>query len=808
MHSDDSVAHAESQQASVHDLYGMAISAWQSGDLAGSAAKAQQVLGREPGHVGALEIVGILLLQQGEVSAAYGPLRLVAHAQALGEISQYRLAEAAQALGRVEEAIQALRRAILANPEAQPALSRLIGVLMARGAFSEALPLADRIVWLGVLDSAVFSLRGSLRKEVKSPKPAGSDMMRTYILAPESSQNLFQCVVATQWSGDPNRAERLIRRYCYYYAASDPRGWEVYYDLLAQRRRRHEVTRHLKRALALTPGNPGLWSRMCQAEWQNPSRGFAEIATAVSAPSDPYAWIKVLQALIRYPEQSNWSMEAKIRAEEAAPSAPLVRFSLAELAFATGQFEEARRHLQLFFREVSATLVGRNPDARQDTGTLYFLYYLMYRGDPDLCRYFAERVDPLVGGNSDAAAKLVQIRLMLQMIASYRADAHTWQSERRRIVSVPVWGEEYVDMWLKYGLASLFGERNRQYWEDGETVFQIFSTPEDWARLQDAPLFRRHCHLFTAKFIDITPVLVSGLPSTSYMALLLSHWVSIFVARDEGADFMGLVADYIFADGSLSHLADLFENKGKRSAFTVDFWVSITGTGVYDEARSDDGTLSVSAREMSDIFCSHTSSRIHFNEAGPELESIPSDPSRIYNRIPNGLRIDNLQPQLFYARPEVLRNFWFAGFPMTDNWLVDMVHAASGTFDDMEMLVDGDLFGCTVLDFDEEKRAATGHYPPRISSTDPIEDLAAQIRRSKLWSPGREWALKHPLYVTNDAKSPQSAVADEFMGDVVGRLQKANRAIQIEMAREIGLPAFDAFLDEIRSQRNARQIEP
>jgi hypothetical protein len=56
----------------------------------------------------------------------------------------------------------------------------------------------------------------------------------------------------------------------------------------------------------------------------------------------------------------------------------------------------------------------------------------------------------------------------------------------------------------------------------------------------------------------------------------------------------------------------------------------------------------------------------------------------------------------------------------------------------MEMLVDGDLFGCTVLDFDEEKRAAIGHYPSRINSLDPAQGLAEQISRSNPWSSGRE----------------------------------------------------------------------
>ncbi len=506
-------------------------------------------------------------------------------------------------------------------------------------------------------------------------------------------------------------------------------------------------------------------------------------------------------------EQQDRLAQIYIRAEKAAPSAPSVRWSLAKLTHTVNQPAEAERHIRLYFQEVTAALDGRYSDARHDGGMVDFLYYLMFRGEADLCRHYVPRVNPSAGGNVEAAQRLLELRLVLQMVDAYRADAHIWQSGPRRIVSVPVWGAEYVDMWLKYGLASLFGEQNRDYWREGETVFQIFSTPEDWARLQSAPLFQQLGQQFVAKFIDVTPVLEAGMASESYKALLLSHWTSIFIARDEDADFMGLVADYIFADGSLSTLADLFEDKGKHSAFTVDFWVAMAGTGSYDLARSNDGTLSVSMREMLDIFCSHTSSRIHFNEAGPELDSIPSDPSRIYSRIPNGMRIDNLQPQLFYARPEVLRNLWSMRFPMTDNGLVDMIRAASDSFDDMEMLVDGDLFGCTVLDFDEEHRAATGYYPSRMNSTDPVQDLAAQISRSHLWSRGREWALQHPLYVTNDAKPPQSAVADEFMERVSLRLRNPAPIQSIDRMRDISLPILDAFLAEIKAPASPLQEE-
>ena len=96
---DDSTEAARGKQASVQDLHRMALDAWQGGDLVRSVTLAAQVLGREPEHVGSLEMVGVFLLQEGKVSAAYGPLKLVARAQALNNIAQCRFADVAWANG-------------------------------------------------------------------------------------------------------------------------------------------------------------------------------------------------------------------------------------------------------------------------------------------------------------------------------------------------------------------------------------------------------------------------------------------------------------------------------------------------------------------------------------------------------------------------------------------------------------------------------------------------------------------------------------------------------------------------------------
>lgn len=114
-----------------------------------------------------------------------------------------------------------------------------------------------------------------------------------------------------------------------------------------------------------------------------------------------------------------------------------------------------------------------------DFGCLVFLYFLLFFGDVEGCIYFASRVDSNLRGDANNQIHLQKIQLLLGLVANYRVKPHEWKSRARRIVSLPVWGAKYIDMWLRYGLPSLFGSENRKFWKIGETVFYIATTPDD-----------------------------------------------------------------------------------------------------------------------------------------------------------------------------------------------------------------------------------------------------------------------------------------------------------------------------------------
>ncbi|WP_193183880.1 tetratricopeptide repeat protein [Nisaea sediminum] len=780
-----------------------AVRAYRANDLAAAARLLQDVLAADPNNIDAHELTGIVLLAGGNHASAFQILKAVAGAKPADELAQFRLAEAAENVGQADVADRALRRAALAHPQSGGAQLRILKFLAARGAATNALVHARRNVILGDFSSQAFSIRAKIQFGQSDVGSARSDLKRSLVVSPELSGDMLPLAQLYQNANDVNGAEKLYRRFSKILQPRDPQGWIAYQDLLWSRRRGGEATPMLKRALILAPAEPILWQRMVDAEWKHEDPSFAATAAAMCGRENPRAWMLVIQLLAghrRGREFAARAVEALRRVRLGAGRSPQMRFFLAEMAFAMGDLGATEVELLRFFREVRDGLERRDPSMEHDIGCLLFLYFLLFQGEIEDCARFADLLDPALGGDPDSQFNFRKLKLLLGLLTAYKEQPHSWSSSKRRIISLPVWGAKYVDMWLKYSLPSLFGARNRKLWETGETVFHFFTTPEDWKRLQADPVFRSFCGRHRTVFLNVSPILQSGLQASSYQALSLSHWASMFLARDEGADFIGLVADYIFSDGSMAYLLERAETAGLKAAFTVDLWVAgEAAEPVFDGMIAADGSLSISPEEMVRVFAGNSSARIYFNAAGPTLDSIPSDPSRLFTRLPNGLRIDNLQPQLFFATADVLKGFWFPRLPMTDNGLVDFVLMSTGSLDDSEVLVDPQRFGCIVLDYNEEERAKTGHYPARLKSRNSVRDLAEQIVRSRLWSPGRQWALRNPLYVSFDGEPPQTQDADRFMEAVLSYLPEPRSFDQVDMVAKVGRDAFRRFLAEWKS---------
>jgi hypothetical protein len=114
----------------------------------------------------------------------------------------------------------------------------------------------------------------------------------------------------------------------------------------------------------------------------------------------------------------------------------------------------------------------------------------------------------------------------------------------RLVVNVPVWGERYVDRWLRWSLPSLMAEGNLPTvarWV--EVVVQVVTSPVDAERFGSEELVNELRRLVRTEIVE-----VDGLQG-GYMGMSRGNLVSLRAAAAERAGFCFGWADVIWPDG-------------------------------------------------------------------------------------------------------------------------------------------------------------------------------------------------------------------------------------------------------------------
>jgi tetratricopeptide (TPR) repeat protein len=776
-----------------------AVSAFQQGDIAQAWALVQRLLEYRPVDIGALELFGVLLFQIGRTADALDPFQSVAAAAPLSAVNQFRLALAAEAAGQLPKAGRAIVRALLVSPAESQAYLQFSGQQWRRDARDEALLSVVRTVVLKPGDLTAVSARAQMRFQIGDMSGAQRDLMREAVLAPERGGSNLLLAESFRRSSWPRMVERLYRRHCRFAAPMDPGSWLSLSLWLIERRQTGSAVSALRHAICLDPANANAWEKLAASQSGDragETAGIAVRAAAFCAPDDGMRWLRVVRHFAGDLSPKSRAGRAISLATRCAAHALDVRFALAEFYFQVGDVAEAEKHMLSFMQDTHDALMGGSLGTGSHRAVALFLNFMIFRRRPAECLPYLARVSQDAVGDAIAAMDLLKIQLLAELDMAYGQQPHRWDGSNRRIISLPVWGEKYVDMWLTWGLPSILVDSNAVFWEHGETVFHILTTPGDWERLSRSETFAKLRERASVVFFDLTPVVRENLTFGSYVAMSLAHWASICIARREQADFVGLVADYVFSSGSFGYLAAETAANGIAAAFTVDLPIHDRALPVLDGFRSSEGGLEVPADSMIGIFLEHPSHRVPAYEIGPELASIPSDPSRLNLRLEKGWRLASMQPQLFYLSSVLLAELWYPGLPATDNGTADMVMSVLGAPEPMRMLNLPEHFCCAVIESGDESRAEKGYFSERCDSASPVRDLVAQIRRSRFMTPARIWALEHPTILTNAAQTAVVSPAQEaFVDSLRAALPQAEPVEVVRLAREIGFPAFERYMN-------------
>ncbi len=224
----------------------------QAGNLEQARECFRKVVEREPGHPGALHMLGLISLRRRDVDGALRALRAAARSAPKDAEIHTHLAEALRAAGDAEGAIEAGEAAAGLEPGSAPIRNNLGLALQAAGRPEEALAAFERAVEIDPgYQKAHYNL-GALLDRLGRPDEAEAALLRAIELQPRYPQAWNALGVVLHRLGRPSEAREAFRKSI----DTAPRYPKPHYNLgnlLADEGRLREALDAYERALVLRP---------------------------------------------------------------------------------------------------------------------------------------------------------------------------------------------------------------------------------------------------------------------------------------------------------------------------------------------------------------------------------------------------------------------------------------------------------------------------------------------------------------------------------------------------------------------------
>jgi predicted O-linked N-acetylglucosamine transferase (SPINDLY family) len=336
-----------------------AVQLHQRGDLSDAERLYRQVLRARAEDPNALNMLGVVKIQQGLAQEAASLIKRAVQAQPEFAEAHNNLGLALRKLGQLEQAVQSHERAIQLKPAYAEALNNLATALREAGRLDEALAACDRALAIKPDFAQALNSRAATLSQAGRHAAALIDVERALALAPRLATAHFNhgvilgdlgqhglsltayqhCVEldprnATAWNNlgyalqSLYRDEEALR--CFAQAlALEPDNVEVLINQgtsLHELRRLPEAARSLERATQLAPRNTGAWTNLGitladAAQWDGAKLAFEQVCTL--EPAHPYAQGNRFNAAIRtcdWAHVDTWraDMEAAVLAGQLA----------------------------------------------------------------------------------------------------------------------------------------------------------------------------------------------------------------------------------------------------------------------------------------------------------------------------------------------------------------------------------------------------------------------------------------------------------------------------------------------------------
>jgi Flp pilus assembly protein TadD len=173
---------------------------------------AGEVLKADPRHVGALHIFGSALLMQGRAQDAIPPLEIAQRGRHDPEI-ETDLAIALRLVGRPDDALWRLKRAVRRQPPHAPAFRELGSLLISMARYDEAIEALNRGIEIAPMMPRLSIELGYALLQRRDCAKAELAFARALAIVPDPPEALFGMAKAHQEVGNNEAAVPYFRRY-------------------------------------------------------------------------------------------------------------------------------------------------------------------------------------------------------------------------------------------------------------------------------------------------------------------------------------------------------------------------------------------------------------------------------------------------------------------------------------------------------------------------------------------------------------------------------------------------------------------
>jgi protein O-GlcNAc transferase len=172
----------------VEDLFRRASASFQSGDLIEAERLYKKVLRAQPNHLGALNLLGVLLTQMDKHEEAERSIRTALGINAQSEATQYNHGLVLKKLKRLPEALTAFDKALALNPKVADTWNSRGTVLNDFERFDEALSDFDKAIALKPDFADAFYNQGNARQGLKQYEAAAESYGKAIKLNPHHAR--------------------------------------------------------------------------------------------------------------------------------------------------------------------------------------------------------------------------------------------------------------------------------------------------------------------------------------------------------------------------------------------------------------------------------------------------------------------------------------------------------------------------------------------------------------------------------------------------------------------------------------------